>query len=313
MRLVTYRAADAWQPGVLVGDIVVDAAKVVAGETRPSNGARTLCTRHILATTPAVRRATAAAAEHAARAGSGVVGSLGDVELGPPIPDPEKIFCLGLNYRDHSVETALPVESVPTVFTKFRNALVGSRGAIVLPSASSKVDFEGELAVVIGRRGKHIPRDRALAHVGGYMPFNDVSARDLQMMTSQWTAGKVADTFAPCGPALVLCDEVADPHALRIETRVNGETLQSASTGDMIFGIADTVSYLSQLVTLEVGDIISTGTPAGVGYTRQPPIFLNGGDVVEVEIGGLGVLQNTVVAAEAAPQRSDDEAARAGA
>lgn len=310
MRLVTYRASRAWRTGVLVDDVIVDARQVLG---RESSSAAGLCTRQILASSPARLRADAAAAEQAARTGSGVVAEIADVELGPPVPDPEKIFCLGLNYRDHSEETALPVESVPTIFTKFRNALVGSRSSIVLPATSNQVDFEGELAVVIGRRGKHIPRHRALTHVGGYMPFNDVSARDLQMVTSQWTAGKVADTFGPCGPALVLCDEVADPHALRIETRVNGETLQSASTADMIFGIADTVSYLSRLVTLEVGDIISTGTPAGVGYTREPPIFLAAGDVVEVEIEGLGVLQNPVVAADEPSAALVEEDARAGA
>lgn len=315
MRLVTYRAARGWQTGVLVGELVVDAEAVLGRDKPTSNGATSLCTRELLAASESRWRDTSTAAADAAQTGSAVVGALADVELGPPVPDPEKIFCLGLNYRDHSAETALPVESVPTIFAKFRNALAGSRSPIVLPSTSSKVDFEGELAVVIGRRGKHIPRDRALSYVGGYMPFNDVSARDLQMATSQWTAGKVADTFAPCGPALVLCDEVADPHALRIATRVNGETLQSASTADMIFGVAETVSYLSQLVTLEVGDIISTGTPAGVGYTRDPPIFLAAGDVVEVEIEGLGVLQNPVVAPDAPTPTGSrtGEDARAGA
>lgn len=313
MRLVTYRASRAWRTGVLVDGVVIDALQVLGREASSAAGAAGWCTRHILESSPVSRLESAAAAENAARTGSGVVGDLAEVELGPPVPDPEKIFCLGLNYRAHSTETALPVETVPTVFTKFRNALVGSRSSIVLPSASNEVDFEGELAVVIGRRGKHISRDRALTHVGGYMPFNDVSARDLQMVTSQWTAGKVADTFGPCGPALVLCDEVADPHALRLETRVNGETLQSASTADMIFGIAETVSYLSQLVTLEVGDIISTGTPAGVGYTREPPIFLTPGDVVEVEIEGLGVLQNPVVAADEPFDPLTEEDPRAGA
>lgn len=311
MRLVTYRAARALRTGVLVDDIVVDADQLGQAAGASRSGAGALSARRILAMTPGERAEIAAAAAHAARTGSGVVGDLGDVELGPPVPAPEKIFCIGLNYRDHSAETALPVESVPTIFAKFRNALVGSRSAIVLPPTSREVDFEGELAVVIGRRGKHIAREQALSHVGGYMPFNDVSARDLQMVTSQWTAGKVADTFGPCGPALVLCDEVADPHALRIETRVNGETLQSASTADMIFGIAETVSYISQLVTLEVGDIISTGTPAGVGYTRKPPIFLAAGDVVEVEIEGLGVLQNPVVAADFPPGAAAEEGARA--
>jgi 2-keto-4-pentenoate hydratase/2-oxohepta-3-ene-1,7-dioic acid hydratase in catechol pathway len=298
MRLVTYRppSGGPWRTGVLVGDVVVDAAlsAVVNGAAAPAAPS----VREVLGA-PAERRGKLqAAAEAAAREGS-VVSALAELELGPPVPDPDKVFCLGLNYHDHAAETSLPVQDVPTLFTKFRNALTGSRSPIVLPPSSREVDFEGELALVIGRRGKDIPPERVLDHVGGYMPLNDVSARDLQMRTSQWTAGKVPDTFAPCGPALVLADEVPDPHALRIETRVNGITLQSASTADMVFDIPATVSYLSRLVTLEVGDIISTGTPAGVGFTREPPVFLQDGDLVEVEIERLGVLSNPVAAAAA--------------
>lgn len=305
MRLVTYCHEEEWRAGVLVGDLVVDAAHAPGG----SDGTIAVSTRALLRSDPERRSEIAAAAEDAARSGTGVAGALADIELGPPVRNPEKIFCLGLNYRDHAVETALDVEPVPTLFTKFRNALVGPGSPIVLSPMSDQVDFEGELALVIGRRGSNVPESRALDYVGGYMPFNDVSARDLQMSTSQWTAGKVLDTFAPCGPTLVLSDEVDDPQALRISTRVNGTTLQSASTADMIFGIAETVSYVSRLVTLEVGDIIATGTPAGVGYTRQPPIFLRAGDTVEVEIEGLGTLSNPV----ADPDRSPtDRGARAG-
>jgi 2-keto-4-pentenoate hydratase/2-oxohepta-3-ene-1,7-dioic acid hydratase in catechol pathway len=297
VRLVTFRAEAAWRPGVLVDGVVVDVVRL--------DGSRS--TREVLAAPAEAREALLEAAEQAVGTGVGVVGRLEDLELGPPLPDPEKIFCLGLNYVDHAAETALPVQTVPTLFTKFRNALTGSGSAIVLPATSREVDFEGELAVVIGRRAKDVPRERALAHVAGYMPLNDVSARDLQMQTSQWTAGKVPDTFAPCGPVLVLADEVDDPQALQIETRVNGETLQSASTADMIFDVAAAVSFLSQLVTLEVGDIIATGTPAGVGFTREPPLFLAAGDEVEVEIEGLGVLRNVVVAAEVDPARTAEK------
>jgi 2-keto-4-pentenoate hydratase/2-oxohepta-3-ene-1,7-dioic acid hydratase in catechol pathway len=226
--------------------------------------------------------------------GGRAVGRLSELELGPPVPDPDKIICLGLNYRDHADEMNLTAPEAPTLFAKFRNALTGSGSAITLAPSSSAVDFEGELAVVIGRRCKNVSRNDAFACVAGYMPLNDVSARDLQMRTSQWTAGKVPDSFAPCGPALVLADEVADPSALRIETRVNGETVQSASTAEMIFGIAESVSFISELMTLELGDIIATGTPAGVGYTREPPLFLKPGDVVEVEVESLGTLSNPV-------------------
>jgi 2-keto-4-pentenoate hydratase/2-oxohepta-3-ene-1,7-dioic acid hydratase in catechol pathway len=272
MRVASYRdaASEPWRTGVVVDDVVVETD---------------LSVRDILSASPADREALTEA---------GPARPLDELELGPPVPDPQKIICLGLNYHEHARETALPTGSVPTLFAKFPNALTGSGSPIVLPAASREVDFEGELALVIGRRGKDIPEERVFEHVGGYMPLNDVSARDLQLLTSQWMAGKMPDTFAPCGPALVLADEVPDPEALQLETRVNGATLQSASTGDMIFGIRQTVRYVSQLVTLEVGDIISMGTPAGVGFKREPPVFLQPGDMVEVEIEGLGVLRNPV-------------------
>jgi 2-keto-4-pentenoate hydratase/2-oxohepta-3-ene-1,7-dioic acid hydratase in catechol pathway len=302
VKVLTYRADGQWQAGVLADELVVDGGRALAAAFPASAGdtlVRSSC-KEIVALEPAERRIVAEAAADLAAAGDDVAGRLGDLELGPPVADPEKILCLGLNYREHATEMALDTPSAPTLFAKFRNALTGSGAPIVLPGQARKVDYEGELAVVIGRRGAGIPEDRALEHVAGYMPFNDVSARDLQMATSQWTAGKIPDTFAPCGPVLVLADEVPDPHALTIETRVNDVTLQSARTAEMIFGIAETVSFISRLVTLEPGDVIATGTPAGVGYRREPPVFLAPGDVVEVEIDGLGTLVNPVVAQERA-------------
>jgi 2-keto-4-pentenoate hydratase/2-oxohepta-3-ene-1,7-dioic acid hydratase in catechol pathway len=191
---------------------------------------------------------------------------------------------------------ATEAPAAPNLFAKFRSSLVGSGTPIVLPRISEEIDYEGELAVVIGRRCKDVEAQDALAYVGGYMPFNDVSARDLQFRTSQFTAGKAIDTFAPCGPALVTADELADPGALRLVTRVNGDVVQDASTGDMIFGVAETIAFTSSVMTLEPGDILATGTPPGVGYKRTPPRFLRDGDVVEVEIEGLGTLRNPVVA-----------------
>ena len=216
------------------------------------------------------------------------------VTLGPPVPDPSKIICLGLNYRDHAKEAGLTPPSAPMFFAKFANSLVGPTDAIVPPLTTEQVDYEAELAVVIGKPGKRITAERALDHVAGAMPFNDVSARDLQLANNLWTGGKAIDTFAPCGPALTTLDEIADLQSLPVKTRVNGETVQDGNTASMIFGVAVTIEFLSQIMTLETGDIIATGTPAGVGNSRTPKLFLTAGDVVEVEIAHLGVLRNRV-------------------
>ena len=220
---------------------------------------------------------------------------LGDVELCPPVSDPEKIICLGLNYGDHASEAGYAAPPVPIFFSKYRNALAGPLDPIVLPRHSRQVDFEGELAAVIGKPGKYIALDDALEHVAGYSVMNDVSARDLQLQTSQWTAGKTLDTFAPFGPGIVPADRIPDPQDLWLETRVNGTVVQSDSTASMIFGVAETIVFLSSLMTLRPGDIIATGTPAGVGFKREPPLFLSPGDVVEVEIERIGTIRNPVV------------------
>ena len=189
---------------------------------------------------------------------------------------------------------AIPAELV--CFSKFSSAVIGPDATIRLPRVSQKVDYEAELVAVIGRRGKNIPESQALAYVAGYMNGNDVSARDWQIGRpgGQWLMGKTPDTFAPTGPLLVTADEISDPHELSIELRLNGETLQRSSTRELIFGIDRLIAHVSQLVTLEPGDLIFTGTPPGVGMARKPPVFLQPGDVVEVEIEGLGVLRNPV-------------------
>ena len=221
---------------------------------------------------------------------------LEEVRLGPPIVDPQKIICLGLNYRDHALEAGMAIPDSPVVFAKYANSLVGPVDEIVLPAASSDVDYEAELAVVIGRQARHITSAQALDHLAGAMAFNDVSARDLQMSSSQWTLGKAIDTFGPCGPALVTLDEIADLQALSVETRLNGAVVQDGTTAEMIFPVADVVALLSSVMTLVPGDIIITGTPAGVGMGRRPPVSLKAGDTVEVEVEGLGALRNPVVA-----------------
>jgi 2-keto-4-pentenoate hydratase/2-oxohepta-3-ene-1,7-dioic acid hydratase in catechol pathway len=221
--------------------------------------------------------------------------ALDDVRLLPPVPDPDKILCIGLNYRDHAEETGMPAPPAPIVFAKFRNSLAGPNDPIVLPEASQAVDYEAELAVVIGQRCRNVAAAGALDYVAGAMAFNDVSARDLQMQTSQWTMGKAIDTFAPCGPALVLMDEIGHLQDLRVETRVNGRTVQSGSTASMIFPVAELIEFISSVMTLEPGDIIATGTPAGVGFTRTPPLLIAADDLVEVEIENIGLLANPVV------------------
>lgn len=221
---------------------------------------------------------------------------LSDVKLEAPIPQPGKIICIGLNYRDHAAESKMPIPDYPTVFSKYANATIGPGAPIIIPHVTDKVDYEGELAFVIGKPGRYITEANAMNHVAGYMAFNDVSARDFQMRTSQWTMGKTFDTFAPMGPALVTADEIQDPHDLDIRVTINKEVLQSSNTRHLIFSIPKLVAYLSQAMTLDPGDVIATGTPSGVGFARRPPRFLRPGDVVRVEVEGIGSLENPVAA-----------------
>jgi 2-keto-4-pentenoate hydratase/2-oxohepta-3-ene-1,7-dioic acid hydratase in catechol pathway len=215
-----------------------------------------------------------------------------------PVPDPQKIICIGLNYRDHAAESGVAPPEEPILFSKYSSALIGHGEMIILPSVSEQVDYEAELVVVIGRSGRHIPRERAFEHVGGYAVGHDVSARDWQLNKpgKQWMAGKTFDTFAPVGPVLVTPDEVPDPHKLGIRLRLNGQTMQESSTSQLIFGVDELIAYVSQVFTLEPGDLIFTGTPPGVGMARKPPVWLKAGDTVEVEIDHLGTLRNSVAA-----------------
>jgi acylpyruvate hydrolase len=218
------------------------------------------------------------------------------VELGPP-RRPGKIIGIGLNYRDHAAETGNALPEFPTVFAKFPNAVTGPFEPIRLPGSSAQVDYEGELGVVIGRRSRSVPESQALRAVAGYVIVNDVSARDVQNRTSQWTLGKSFDSFAPMGPFLVTADEVPEPQQLGLSVRVNGELVQDSTTANMVFSVAQLICVLSEVMTLEAGDLIATGTPAGVGAARTPPRFLRDGDIVEVAIDRLGRLRNPVTAA----------------
>lgn len=222
-------------------------------------------------------------------------------QLLAPLADPQKVICVGLNYADHARESGVQPPEEPVLFNKFPTAIIGPDEPIVLPRVSQEVDYEAELVVVIGRRGRHIPEADALNYVAGYTVGHDVSARDWQLAKpgKQWLLGKTFDTFAPIGPALVTADEVGDPGQLRIAFRRNGETLQDSSTREFIFSVPRVIAYVSQVCTLLPGDLLFTGTPPGVGFARKPPVFLKPGDVAEVEIEKLGVLRNPVVAESA--------------
>lgn len=220
------------------------------------------------------------------------------VRLLAPIPRPGKIICIGLNYGDHAAESNQAVPEYPTVFAKYATCVIGPGEPIVIPQVTNQVDYEGELAVIVGRRARNVAEDAALDYVAGYAPFNDVSARDYQMRTSQWTIGKTFDTFGPLGPALVTADEVGDPHTLDIRVSIGDEVLQSSNTHHLIFKVPQLIAYLSAVMTLEPGDVIATGTPAGVGGARTPQRWLRPGEVVRVEISKLGALSNPVSASE---------------
>jgi 2-keto-4-pentenoate hydratase/2-oxohepta-3-ene-1,7-dioic acid hydratase in catechol pathway len=224
------------------------------------------------------------------------VFSLSSVKLLAPIPRPPKFICVGLNYRDHAAETGIEIPKTPTVFSKFSNVVIGPGDPIVLPANSTRPDYEAELAFVIGKGGRHIAAQDWREHVFGYTIVNDVSARDFQMATSQWLLGKTFDTFAPMGPAIVTEDEIADPHALEISLEIGGEILQKSNTRELIFQIPEILAHISSVVTLEPGDIVATGTPAGVGFARKPPRYLQSGDEVIIKIQGLGELRNPCVA-----------------
>ncbi len=216
------------------------------------------------------------------------------VPLLPPISRPNKIVCIGLNYRSHAEEQGAEPPDTPTFFAKYGNALASPGATVALPTWSEKVDYEAEVAFVIGSRCKDVTKEKALDQVAGYMLFNDLSARDYQFKTPQWMPGKVFDGAAPCGPSLVTADEAGPHDALEIELRLNGELMQKASTADLVHSVPALVSYLSKLMTLEPGDVVATGTPAGVGSLREPHVWLKSGDEIVVSSPQLGVLETRI-------------------
>jgi 2-keto-4-pentenoate hydratase/2-oxohepta-3-ene-1,7-dioic acid hydratase in catechol pathway len=280
MRLLTFDDGSGPQAGLLAGEDVVPVSALDAPASSVKGLLEALDANGL-----------ADLAERAKSAPQRI--ALAGLRLLAPVPNPEKIICLGLNYRDHAEESGQEIPAAPLWFAKFANSLIGSGQDIVLPSAHPDyVDYEAELAVVIGRTANRVEEADALSYLAGAMPFNDVSARDLQLQNPLWTSGKAVDTFAPCGPALVTLDEAGDLGSLALRTRINGEVVQEGNTSNLIFSVAAAIAWLSRTITLVPGDIIATGTPAGVGGPQG--IFLRDGDTVEVEIDRLGVLSNPV-------------------
>lgn len=261
MKLVTYRSkgGDA-RPGLVRGDVVYEAGSLFDPVQGPE------------------------------------AGPLDEIRLLAPVQRPGKVVCVGLNYRDHAEESGQPIPDKPLLFGKWANTIVGPGDPIIIPPITDSVDYEAELGVVIGRVARAVPVEDALSYVLGYTCVNDVSARDLQFGDGQWTRGKSLDTFNPIGPWVVTADEIPNPQSLGIRCIVNGEKLQDSSTAQMVYGVAELVSFISQGITLEPGDIISTGTPPGVGFARTPPVWLRPGDTVTIEIDGIGALTNPVQA-----------------
>jgi 2-keto-4-pentenoate hydratase/2-oxohepta-3-ene-1,7-dioic acid hydratase in catechol pathway len=214
----------------------------------------------------------------------------------PPLVNPQKIVCVGLNYADHAKESPYEQPKYPALFCRFNSTLVGHGAPIVRPRVSEQLDYEGELVVIIGKRGRHITADRALEHVAGYSIFNDASIRDYQFKSPQWTVGKNFDATGAFGPNFVTPDDLPPgARGLRLQTRLNGQVVQDATTADMLFDVVSLITIISEAMTLEVGDVIVSGTPAGVGFARKPPLWMKNGDVCEVEIEGIGVLRNPII------------------
>jgi 2-keto-4-pentenoate hydratase/2-oxohepta-3-ene-1,7-dioic acid hydratase in catechol pathway len=281
MKLVTYRADGRARAGVRSSGGVLDAAELL--------GIDAVTVRELIASDR-----IAVLAELAGQSGDQGLEPFTPDELLPPLPDPDKIVCIGLNYRSHAAEAGIDPPEHPTFFAKFRNALASPDATVELPAASEKVDYEAEVAFVVGRRCKDIEPDEALDSIAGFMLLNDLSARDLQFATPQWMPGKVFDGSAPCGPAIVTPDEAGAPDSISFTLDLNGERMQDASTSDLIFSVAELVSRLSRWMTLEPGDIVSTGTPSGVGSVREPRVWLKPGDEIVISSPMLGELRTHI-------------------
>jgi len=296
MQLLTYRHEDGLRLGVRTERGVVDVARagLVAGVDAAAIPATMI---EVIAGGPAAI-AMLASLVAAAQADASLWLDESHLNIGPCVPAPGKIICIGLNYRRHAEESGMNIPKAPVLFSKFNNVLAAHGDDVPIPPDTRQMDYEAELALVIGCRGRHIAETDALKYVFGYFNANDISARDLQTLSGQWLLGKTPDGFLPIGPYLVTSDEVVDPHNLRVTCTVNGELRQDSNTGDLIFNIPQIISYISRYITLEPGDIISTGTPEGVALGRPDKPWLQPGDAVTIAINGLGTLTNILVAGD---------------
>jgi 2-keto-4-pentenoate hydratase/2-oxohepta-3-ene-1,7-dioic acid hydratase in catechol pathway len=316
MKLVTYGSAKESHVGVVQGDLVVnvaaaygliakgkisDAKVAAAANVLRKLGRPAADMLELLGLGERYRKALGVVIAFASGLGKkspkGLLTPLRKAKLRAPIAHPQKITCVGLNYADHARESGIEPPKAPVYFLKSHNTICGPGDGIKLPPNSTQVDYEAEFAVVIGKRGRDIPESEAHKYIAGYTILHDVSARDMQFSDNQWFRGKSCDTFAPTGPWIVTADEIPDPHTLRISLTLNGETLQDSNTSNLIFKVPFLISHLSKSLTWEVGDLISTGTPPGVGFARKPPIWLKAGDTASVTVEGIGTLTNPVVGA----------------
>jgi acylpyruvate hydrolase len=299
MKLVTFRTDEGLRVGAIVDEYVVDLNKAAAW-TNEKESLPADMNAILTAGNPAqeiIKRVVSSIKDDIEDAiTSKIAKPLSDVSLFAPVPRPSKIICVGLNYKDHAEETGLPLPEYPLLFPKYINVVNGPNDPIVLPRVSNEIDFEAELAVVIGRTGRYISEENALDYVAGYTCINDVSTRDYQFHSPQFGLGKSFDTHGPMGPWLVTKDEIPNPHTLDIELNLGDEVMQSSNTKELIFTVEKLISYISEAITLEPGDIIATGTPGGVGLAREPQRFLQSGDVVTVKIEGIGEIINPVIA-----------------
>ncbi len=296
MKLITYQKNAHPKVGALVKDTVINlsAAYQAMSNDKESDFATTLIS--LLEDETSISKAAESIA-YASQNPANITCQRADVALLPPVQKPNIVIALGRNYAAHAKEGGAEPPKYPMLFHKTAGSLIGHGQNIIIPPITEKTDYEAELAIIIGRTCKNISEVDALDYVAGYTIANDVSARDLQRRTSQFSAGKMVDTFGPLGPALVTKDEIADVGNLQIKSRLNGQLMQEGNTKDMIFSVPFIISYISQIATLRPGDVILTGTPAGVGFARTPPVFMKDGDIISVEIEGLGILTNPVIKA----------------
>lgn len=294
MRIVSYQHESGTRGGVLVDGSVYDLERLLADASGAIHGATSSVREFLELYGSRIADLSAEVHALAARNPELRVGARAQTRLTTPVNDPAKVLCVGLNYKDHVAETGRALPEYPDIFAKFASTLIGPEDEIRGAEVSDNLDFEGEVAVVIGRTANRVSEAEALDYVAGLAPLNDITARELQYRGTQWLAGKAVDRSTPWGPALVTLDEVGDPQTLELVTRVNGVEMQRSNTRHQIFPIARVVSYLTSFLTLDPGDVIATGTPQGIGAKRTPPVWLQPGDTVEVDIERVGVLRNHV-------------------